>query len=265
MKVHHLNCGTMRMPGVALVCHVLLVETDNGLVLVDSGFGSHDCHDPAARIGVFRHVIRPLLQHAETAADQITALGFNVADVRHIVLTHLDLDHIGGLADFPHAHVHLTAAEARGAIHAPTWRERFRYRPTQWAHRPTLVEHTPDGEPWRGFTAAKPLHVIDDGIVLVPMPGHTRGHTAVAVDAGHRWVLHAGDAFYHPGTLDHQSRVPFVLRAQETLICYDRNTLRDNQSRLAELYHRRDPDLLIVCSHDPSLYQHARDTAHNTP
>ena len=35
MKVHHLNCGTMRPPGTpALVCHVLLVETDNGLVPV---------------------------------------------------------------------------------------------------------------------------------------------------------------------------------------------------------------------------------------
>lgn len=37
MKVHHLNCGTMRPPGTpTLVCHVLLVETDNGLVLVDT-------------------------------------------------------------------------------------------------------------------------------------------------------------------------------------------------------------------------------------
>ena len=37
MKVHHLNCGTMNMPTAPMVCHVLLIETDNGLVLVDSG------------------------------------------------------------------------------------------------------------------------------------------------------------------------------------------------------------------------------------
>jgi hypothetical protein len=35
----------MDLPGAQLVCHVLRVETDNGLVLVDSGFGSHDCGD----------------------------------------------------------------------------------------------------------------------------------------------------------------------------------------------------------------------------
>jgi glyoxylase-like metal-dependent hydrolase (beta-lactamase superfamily II) len=37
MRVHHLNCGTMRPPGAALVCHVLLVESDAGLVLIDTG------------------------------------------------------------------------------------------------------------------------------------------------------------------------------------------------------------------------------------
>jgi hypothetical protein len=46
MKVHHLNCGTMNSPGAPVICHVLLMETDNGLVLVDSGFGLQDCADP---------------------------------------------------------------------------------------------------------------------------------------------------------------------------------------------------------------------------
>ena len=26
--------------------------------------------------------------------------------------------------------------------------------------------------------------------LLISLPGHTRGHACVAVDAGHRWVLH---------------------------------------------------------------------------
>jgi glyoxylase-like metal-dependent hydrolase (beta-lactamase superfamily II) len=261
VKVHHLNCGTMHLPGAELVCHVLLVETDHGLVLVDTGFGSHDCANPRARIGPFRHFIRPELRTEQTAAQQIEERGFELADVRHIVLTHFDLDHIGGLSDFPHATIHITTAEARGAIHAPSIRERVRFRRAQWSHGPHLVEHDPGGEPWRGFAAAKPLEDIDEGIVMVPMPGHTRGHVAVAVDAGHRWILHAGDAFYHPGNLDRRSAVPFVLRAQETLIAYDRKQVADNHARLAELHQRREPDLIVVCAHDPSLYRLARDTA----
>lgn len=261
MKVHHLNGGTMHLPTAPLVCHVLLVETDNGLVLVDSGFGSHDCADPARRIGIFRHIIRPRLLEIETAAHHVRALGFQPEDVRHIILTHFDLDHIGGISDFPHAKIHLTSAEALGAVHSPSFREKVRYRDPQWAHGPRLVEHGPGGESWRGFAAAQPLDEIDPGIVLVPMPGHTRGHAAVAVDAGHRWVLHCGDAFYHPGTLDGQSHVPRILRVQEELLAFDRKQLHANQERIAELTRRQEPDLLVVCSHDPSLYEHARDTA----
>lgn len=258
MKVHHLNCGTMRLPTAHLVCHVLLVETDNGLVLVDTGFGLDDIADPARRIGPYRHVIRPVLAPDQTAGRQVERLGFSRDDVRHIILTHCDLDHVGGLSDFPHAQVHLTSAEALGAMREPSTRETLRYRPIQWAHGPRIVEHEPDGETWRGFAAAKELADIAPGIVLIAMPGHTRGHATVAVDAGHRWILHAGDAFYHHGTLDGRSRVPAVLRAQERLAAHDFARVRDNHARLAELHRRAEPDLLIVCSHDPALYDRAR-------
>ena len=63
MKVHHLNCGTMHpVKGPECVCHVLLLETDNGLVLVDSGFGIDDCADPKGRIGPVRFVTRPVFE-----------------------------------------------------------------------------------------------------------------------------------------------------------------------------------------------------------
>ena len=84
----------------------------------------------------------------------------------------------------------------------------------------------------RGVAAAKELDEISEGIVLVSMPGHTRGHHCVAVDAGHRWVLHCGDAFYHHGTLDGQSQVPSLLTRMEILIAFDRKRVLDNHSRL---------------------------------
>ena len=75
MKVHHLNCGTMHMPTAPMVCHVLLIETDNGLVLVDSGYGTHDCDDPK-RVGPTRRMVRAILNHDETVVHQIDRLGF---------------------------------------------------------------------------------------------------------------------------------------------------------------------------------------------
>ncbi|MDX3586972.1 MULTISPECIES: MBL fold metallo-hydrolase [Streptomyces] len=261
MKVHHLNCGTMLPPTGALVCHVLLVEAPGGLVLVDSGFGLHDIADPGRRVGPARRLIRPVLRAEETAARQIEALGFQRDDVRHIVVTHFDSDHIGGLSDFPEAQVHTTAAEALGSVISPSRRERIRYRPAQWAHGPKIVEHTPDGEAWRGFAAARELDTIAPGIVLVSLPGHTRGHACVAVNTGTRWILHAGDAFYHRGTLDGHSPVPRALRTMENLVAYDLRMVRDNHARLAELHRRGDTDLTVVNAHDPVLYERARGTA----
>jgi len=98
-------------------------------------------------------------------------------------------------------------------------------------------------------------------MALVSLPGHTRGHACVAVDAGHRWILHCGDAFYHYGTLDGLSRVPRALTAMESVVAWDLKRVRDNHDRLAELYQRQDPDLFIVNAHDPTLYERARDTA----
>lgn len=109
LRVHHLNCGTLCPHGGKLigtpggwlspgkmVCHCLLVETRAGLVLVDTGMGTGDIDNPAQLGRPFVALTRPRLEHQETALAQIRVLGYSAADVRHIVVTHLDLDHAGG-------------------------------------------------------------------------------------------------------------------------------------------------------------------------
>jgi glyoxylase-like metal-dependent hydrolase (beta-lactamase superfamily II) len=261
MRVHHLNCGTMRpwaTPG-GLVCHVKLVETDDGLVLVDAGLGLRDAADPAGRFGPARFYVRPAFDPAESAVEQVAGLSFAPTDVSHVILTHFDADHTGGLADFPWAQVHLTSQESFAAQHPQTHMEKQRYRPVQRDHGPKLVEHTPaETEYWRGFPAAKELTEISPGIVLISLPGHSRGHAAVAVDAGEHWVLHTGDSFYHHRQLDGTGAAPKAITAMERLIAFDWNRVKANHERLAELWNAPRPDLVLVNAHDPHLLAQAR-------
>lgn len=260
MKVHHLNCGTMRpwaTPG-GLVCHVLLVETPNCLVLIDTGLGLSDADDPAGRFGPTRFYVRPAFDRTEAAITQLPRLGFDPHDVRHVVLTHFDADHTGGLTDFPWAQVHLTAAEKFAALHPAGAVERGRYPAAQRKHGPDLVEHSPAGsEAWRGFAGAEELTGIAPGIVLISLPGHTRGHAAIAVDAGDRWVLHAGDSFYHHGQIDGTGNAPIALTAMERVVAHDWDKVQANHRRLSELWRADHPDLLLVNAHDPTLLHRA--------
>lgn len=262
MRVHHLNCGTMRPAVVGrLVCHVLLCETADGLVLIDSGLGLQDLANPAARLGPARHLLKPAYDPAETAVRQVEALGFAAEDVRHILATHFDLDHIGGIADFPWAVVHTTAVEHAAATAPATLNERRRYHAAQWSHGPTVRTYDGGGEPWRDFAAAYPLEGLDERFALVPLPGHTRGHAAVAVDTGDGgWLLHAGDAFFDRSSVagPHSSatdrRPNRMLRAFEQVVAFDRPAVRHNHERLAELDARLESGIRVICAHDPVLY-----------
>ena len=131
-----------------MVCHCVLVETDRGLVLIDSGIGLEDIARPAERLGrMFVTMVGAELNPEQTAVRQIERLGFSRRDVRHIILTHLDLDHAGGLSDFPEAKVHVARAEYDVAFQ-PKGRDRQRYRPLQWAHGP---DWGPLRHPWRAL------------------------------------------------------------------------------------------------------------------
>jgi glyoxylase-like metal-dependent hydrolase (beta-lactamase superfamily II) len=101
---------------------------------------------------------------------------------------------------------------------------------------------------------------VSPGIALISLPGHTRGHACVAVDAGHRWLLHCGDSFFHHWTVDGTAAMPCPL-AFEWVTAFDRKMMRQNHTRLVELYRRRQPDMFVVCAHDRKLYEQAKPTA----
>ena len=235
-----------------LACHCLLLETGQGLALVDTGFGLEDVEHPRPRLSrLFTALHRPRFDPMDTAVEQVRDLGFKPADVRHILLTHLDFDHAGGITDFPGATVHVLADEAAAARHRHGFIARRRYRPAQWRAAAKWQEYRPDGEDWFGFAAVRQLRGLPPDILLVPLAGHSAGHCGVAVNAAGGWLLHAGDAYFHHAEIHApQPSCPPGLRGYQWFMQTDGRERRRNQRRLRELATGARGEVTVFCSHD---------------
>ncbi len=221
MKIHYLNCGTMHPRGaktfmpyftsVPSLC--LLVESGGRLVMVDSGIGLADTAEPR-RLGRANLLLRAARDPEGTAIRQMQRMGLRPEAVEHIICTHLDRDHAGGLPDFPGARVHVWRGEWEAAMHPPSLAEKDRYRPPHFAHGPDWVLHeslSPEG--WFGLDCVREMAGLGPRFVLIPFPGHTRGHCGVAVETDGGWLLHCGDACYVEAELNETARLPLGIRA----------------------------------------------------
>lgn len=270
MRIHHINCGTdcpfggalfdgrSKGPTGRLVCHCVLIETDaHGLVLVDTGYGLKDVHHPhsgpSPRITrTMRSLLNIKLREQETAIRQVETLGFRASDVRHILLTHLDFDHAGGLEDFPQATVHVMNRELAAASGPRKgFVPRNRYRPSQLDGVQNWRLYGGDGEPWFGFETVRGLEGLPPEILMVPLPGHTWGHAGIAVRGKDGWLLHAGDAYFYRGEMRRARRECTPgLRGYQTMMEVNRKLRLENQERLRRLSIEHRSDVRIFCAHD---------------
>ena len=264
MNIHHLNCGSMcpvlfgsmypNEHAQKMVCHCLLIEHDAGLILVDTGVGTRDILARDWPLSL-RWLGRPQFDEAETALHQIEALGYEANDVRHILITHLDLDHAGGLADFPNAKVHTHRNEREAAFARSTKLARQRYLPQQWAHDVRWEIHEEFGETWFGFDGVRPVPGCSEDILLIPLPGHTRGHCGVAIRLADGWILHSGDAYYHRAQITSGQNAPLAVRMFQRRTDTDRLAREKNAKRLAALMEHQEEHVTVFCAHDPVEFQ----------
>jgi glyoxylase-like metal-dependent hydrolase (beta-lactamase superfamily II) len=196
MTIHILNCFTCnaRWPSslkTGMPC--LLIETDQGLILVDTGLGLNDYADPTAMTKLFRVITEMPFDPNEAAVNQIKKLGYKPDDVKHILLTHMHFDHCSGLADFPQAKVHVHRREydafTEGKVRQFT---EFAYIPRYIAHKPEFVLYDRIDSKWYDFDAIR--LPFETEMYFIPLFGHSRGHSGVAIKTSAGWFFHAGDA-----------------------------------------------------------------------
>ena len=173
------------------------IEHRDGVILVDTGASAGVKRLPRWH-PYFRFCVRFDIEPEEEAGPQLKALGIGSADVTRVVLTHLHIDHDGGLGHFPMSEILVSPAELQRASGAAG--QLRGYLPQRW---PKAFEPKPlilDDGPYGPFPRSKRL-TADGAILAVATPGHTRDHLSVIVQDGDKTVFIAGDASYNEETM----------------------------------------------------------------
>lgn len=191
--LHHLNCVKIISPVNENVSgHCILIEEPDAMALIDTGIGLLDIQQPEKRIGQpLIDIVGYRFDSNMTAIRQIEQLGLDPKKVTDCIISHLDNDHIGGLADFPEAIVHISQEEYKNYKSGNP-----RYLKQPLTHNPEIQTYSNTTKQWFGFEARKVNTALESEIYLIPLPGHTLGHCGVAIKNQDNWLFYIGDAYY---------------------------------------------------------------------
>ena len=212
----------------------LLLEHDDGLVLIDTGAGNKEntkFHDIYGLENAGAH-------HRTMLEEGVRAAGHSMDDIVLVINTHLHFDHAGGntyrndagevLPSCPKARYLVQRGEFEYATHTNE-RTAASYFPANWetvaaAGRLDLVE---------GRTE------VASGIEVLPTPGHTPHHQSVVVRSGGETAVFLGDVV----PTAHHLPLPWIMG-------YDVEPLVTLESKRALLAEAIREDWLLVFEHD---------------
>ena len=213
------------------------IEHREGVIVVDTGQGSHLLQTGRSLHPFVRWEVVFRIEREEEIGPQLQALGIGPRDVKRVVLTHLHMDHDGGLSHFRGSEILVSRGElqiARG------WAGRMRgYLPNRW---PSWLDPTPldlPAEAFGPFAASKRLTTVGD-VIAVATPGHTRDHLSVLAQDGDTTFFLAGDTSYSQA---------LMLAGKVDGVCADEEVSRATLGAIQRL--ARESPTVYLPTHDP--------------
>ena len=171
--------------------NVVLVRSGGRTILVDAGLGADpDLHLP----------------QAGRVVQRLEAAGIDLASVTDLVLTHMHMDHIGGLLVEgvkdrlrPDLRIHVAAAELK-FWESPDFSRAVMPQGFPDALRRAAKQFVSDYR--SNLRPFKEEHEVAPGVIVRRTGGHTPGHSVVRLASGGERLTFAGDAVFAVG-FDH--------------------------------------------------------------
>ncbi len=181
---------------IPLAMRCVLVEHDDGLVLIDTALGNKE---DAKFLDIYG-VENQGLEGATQLEDALASAGFLPGDVKWVINTHLHFDHAGGnttmdpdLENDPRRHVRPTYANATYVVQ----RGELEFaRHTNERTRASYLAHN-----FEPIAAANRWRLLDGDAEVLPgisvrlTPGHVPFHQAVLLQDAGETALFVGDLF----------------------------------------------------------------------
>ena len=178
---HALDAAFMPHDKLATPFTTLIVNTGKKLVLIDTGTGGQ---------------ISPT---AGMIVDNLAAAGVAPKDVDQIVISHFHPDHINGIKDkdnnliFPNAEIMVPGPEWA------FWMDDANLNAAPAGMKETFLnQRRVFSDIAKTVTHYEPGKEVAPGMVTVPAPGHTPGHTVFAIHSGNESLMVLSDTAQHP-------------------------------------------------------------------
>jgi glyoxylase-like metal-dependent hydrolase (beta-lactamase superfamily II) len=219
---------------IQLGMRCLLIEHDDGLVLIDTGLGNKENQKFLDIYGVENtSATRPTMLD-----DALAAAGYDASDVRLVINTHLHFDHAGGN----------TLLDADGQLRAGFPNARYVVQRGELDYATHTNERTGASyfeRNWAPLIANGQLELIEGDREIVPgisvrrTPGHTPHHQSVMIRSGGETACFLADLI--PTT----AHVPLPW-----IMGYDVEPLVTLESKRALLHEATAEEWLLVFEHD---------------